>query len=84
MSIQKFRTPKGLKYLSALIDVTDKNNLLMQMQRLQNMHCAIWTEGVWALVDANNTETRFVISDHPVTVYNREVFPRKPTCENVH
>jgi hypothetical protein len=29
MSIQKFRTPKGLKYLSTLIDVTDKNHLLV-------------------------------------------------------
>jgi hypothetical protein len=75
MSIQKFRTPKGLKYLSTLIDVTDKNHLLIELQRLQNWHCAIWTESVWALVGANNTDANFIISDHPVTVYNREVFP---------
>lgn len=75
MSIQKFRTPKGLKYLSTLIDVTNKNSLLLEMQRLQNWHCAIWTESIWALVDANNTETKLIISDHPVTVYNREIFP---------
>lgn len=75
MSIQKFRTPKGLKYLASLIDVTNKNSLLLEMQRLQNWHCAIWTESIWALVDANDTETKFIISDHPVTVYNREVFP---------
>jgi hypothetical protein len=75
MSIQRFRTPKGLRYLATLIVTTDKNQLLFQMQRLQNLHCAIWTECVWALVDANNTRTKFLISDHPVTVYNREVFP---------
>jgi hypothetical protein len=45
------------------------------MQRLQNLHCAIWTECVWALVSADETQTKFIISDHPVTVYNREVFP---------
>ena len=75
MSVQKFRTPKGLKYLSALINVTDKNTLLIEMQRLQNMHCAIWTESVWALVDANSTPTKFLITDHPVTVYNRGHLP---------
>jgi Protein of unknown function (DUF4238) len=45
------------------------------MQALQNMHCAIWTESVWAIVDAKDTATKFIITDHPVTVYNREIFP---------
>jgi len=75
MSIQKFRTPKGLRYLSALIDESDKNALLLQMQRLQNMHCAIWTESVWAIAGADHTDTKFIVTDHPVTVYNREIFP---------
>jgi hypothetical protein len=75
MSIQKFRTPKGLRYLAAFLRATDKNRLLLEMQRLQNLHCAIWTECVWALVSADETQTKFIISDHPVTVYNRDVFP---------
>lgn len=75
MSIQKFRTPKGLHYLATFLHATDKNHLLIEMQRLQNLHCAIWTECVWALVDADETQTKFIISDHPVTVYNRDVFP---------
>ena len=75
MSIQKFRTPKGLRYLAAFVRTTDKNRLLIEMQRLQNLHCAIWTECVWALVSADETQTKFIISDHPVTVFNREVFP---------
>ena len=80
MSVQKFRTPKGLKYLSSLINVTDKNRRLFELQRLQNMHCAIWTESVWSLVDASNTRTKFLVSDHPVTVYNRETFPDSEQC----
>jgi hypothetical protein len=27
------------------------------------------------LVSADETQTKFIISDHPVTVYNRDVFP---------
>jgi hypothetical protein len=75
MSVQKFRTPKGLRYLSALIQESDKNQLLIELQRLQNLHSAIWTEGVWATASADDTETKFIVTDHPVTVYNREIFP---------
>jgi hypothetical protein len=75
MSIQKFRTPKGLRYLATIARAPNKNRLLLEMQRLQNLHCAIWTECVWALVSADDTQTKFILSDHPVTVYNREVFP---------
>jgi hypothetical protein len=75
MSIQKFRTPKGLRYLAVFARALDKNRLLIEMQRLHNLHCAIWTECVWALVSADETRTKFIISDHPVTVNNREIFP---------
>jgi hypothetical protein len=80
MSVQRFRTPKGLRYLSRILRTTDKNHLLLQMQTLQNMHCAIWTEGVWAFIDANTTATKFLVSDHPVTLYNREAFPESKMC----
>lgn len=75
MSVQKFRTPKGLRYLSALIRQSDKNRLLVELQVLQNLHCALWTECVWAIASADETETKFIVTDHPVTVYNRDVFP---------
>jgi hypothetical protein len=75
MSTQKFRTPKGLRYLGTLVRATDKNRLLIELQKLQNLHCAIWTECVWATVSAEDTQTKFIVSDHPVTVYNRDVFP---------
>ena len=41
MSIQKFRTPKGLRYLATITHASDKNRLLLEMQRLQSLHCAI-------------------------------------------
>jgi Protein of unknown function (DUF4238) len=75
MSVQKFRTPKGLRYLSSLIRKADKNELLIQIQQLQNLHCALWTECVWAIASADHTDAKFIVTDHPVTVYNREIFP---------
>lgn len=75
MSIQKFRTPKGLFYLSELTNLRDKNNVLLAMQRIQNLHCAIWTEAVWSIADATDSATKFILSDHPVTVYNEDCFP---------
>jgi len=75
MSVQKFRTPKGLRYLSTLLRDSNKNRLLIELQRFQNLHCAIWTECVWSIACSDNTATKFIVTDHPVTVYNREIFP---------
>jgi Protein of unknown function (DUF4238) len=80
MSVQKLRTPKGLAYVAGLAKTADKNEALVAMQKLQNLYCSIWGEAVWALVDANTTSTKFLISDHPVTVYNRDCFPASKWC----
>jgi len=82
MSVQKLRTPKGLAQLSAMIRMDDANSVLLEMQRLQNIYCAIWTEAVWSLVDATVTQTKFILSDHPVTVYNRDCFPNSEWCRD--
>ncbi len=80
MSIQKLRTPKGLGYLSNKASLRDKNAILFAMQKYQQLHCAIWTEAVWAIVDASESSTKFIISDHPVTVYNEDCFPASDFC----
>jgi len=80
MSLQKLRTPKGLGYLASMVGSADKNIALAAMQQFQALHCVSWTEGVWALLDANRSETKFIISDHPVTVYNRDCFPASARC----
>ena len=81
MSVQKLRTPKGLDYLKSLQKNSDKNFVLMAMQRFRDLHCSIWAETVWAIVDASASSARFIISDHPVTVYNRECFPSSRHCK---
>lgn len=80
MSTQKLRTPKGLAYLGDTANLNDKNLVLLEMQRLQQMFCALWTECIWSIADASKAETKFIMSDHPVTVYNKECFPASKWC----
>lgn len=76
MSVQKLRTPKALEWLSNEFSAENRNLLLHGMIRLKQLHCAIWSECVWLIADASNSETKFIISDHPVTVYNRACGPQ--------
>jgi hypothetical protein len=80
MSIQKLRTPKGLAYLSRITRLNDKNAVLFKMQQLQQMFCVLWTESVWSIADASSSDTKFIVSDHPVTVYNKKCFPASEWC----
>ncbi len=80
MSVQKLRTPKGLGWLSKLPGGLDRNQRLMMVQELQQLYCATWTECVWQIAEATNSSTKFIISDHPVTVYNRGCFPGSVYC----
>ena len=81
MSVQKLRTPKGLGWLKRDSGNRDKNNLLILLQDLQNIFCTIWSECVWQIADASESKTKFIISDHPVVVYNRECFAGSKTCQ---
>ncbi|PTE21512.1 hypothetical protein C5F48_11865 [Cereibacter changlensis JA139] len=80
MSVQKLRTPKGLAWLRKTFKTRDRNSTLTQLQRLQNLFCAIWGEAVWQIADATHSATKFIISDHPVVTYNRECFPGSRWC----
>lgn len=81
MSIQKLRTPKGLGWLSNNVrGGKGRNGRLLLLQNIQNMYCAIWTECIWQIADATQSATKFIISDHPVTVYNRRCFSGSSYC----
>ena len=82
MSTQKLRTPKGLLSLSRKIGSDSKDTILQQMLALRQLHCAIWTECVWLIADASQSSTKFIVSDHPVTVYNRACGPSSQWCKN--
>lgn len=80
LSVQKLRTPKGLAYLTSLLQLDDPNLPLLTLQQLEEMYCAIWTDAVWQIADASQSPTKFIISDHPVTVYNRACPPLSKYC----
>lgn len=81
MSTQKLRTPKGLRYLASLVRSPTRNGVLMALQHLQHLHAAIWTECIWCIADASRSPTKFIVTDHPVTVYNRDCFPLSEWCK---
>ncbi len=82
MSIQKLRTPKGLQFLAEVTRQTDKNLVLLQLQKLQQLYCATWSECVWSIADASDSAVKFLVSDHPVTVYNQACFPSSIWCRH--
>jgi len=82
MSAQKLRTPKGIEWLSNQIRANNRENILRVMVSLSQLHCAIWMECVWLIADASKSKTKFIISDHPVAVYNRECGSRSQWCRN--
>ncbi len=94
MSTQKLRTPKGLGWLKGLASAwprppgfewiprfpQDREVLLEVMMHLRGLFAAIWTECIWLIASAENSPTKFIVSDHPVTVYNRRCGPRSRWC----
>ncbi len=80
LSTQKLRTPKGLNFLGNKVRSNNKNIILNKMIELQGIYGATWAECVWQIADAYNSNTKFIISDHPVTVYNRKCPPGSDLC----
>lgn len=80
MSAQKLRTPKGLDWLAEQLGTEKPNEILHGMVELRTLYTAIWAECVWQVADASNSNTKFIVSDHPVTVYNRTCGPRHTWC----
>lgn len=77
---QKIRTPKGLDWLQAQYPALTQNDLMFEMQGIRSMHCTIWAEGVREIVSAEDSEIKFIISDHPVTIFNHAVPPTAALC----
>lgn len=80
MSTQKLRTPKGLGLLALKTKTSERDGILRRMLQLRYLYSAIWTEAVWLIADASRSNTKFIISDHPVTVYNRACPPDSEWC----
>jgi hypothetical protein len=80
IDIQKIRTPKGLDWLKAQYPTLTQNELMFEMQGIRMLHCTIWAEGVREIVSAEDADVKFIISDHPVTIYNHAAPPEAREC----
>lgn len=75
---QKLRTPKGLAWLRAQYPSLTQNELMQEMQGIRMMNCTIWSQGVREIVSAEASDVKFLVTDHPVTVYNSALPPNDP------
>ena len=80
MAAQKLRTPKGLDWIRSCYGALDQIGLMEEMQALRLMHCTMWAEGVREVVSAADSDVKFIVTDHPVTVYNAQINPASPDC----
>ncbi len=76
MSTQKLRTPKGLDWLATQTKASNQQETLQHMTAYRSLYSAIWSECIWQIADASKSNTKFILSDHPITVYNRQCGPR--------
>lgn len=85
LDIQKLRTPKGLAWLrlqypeigrlGEMLPGVAQNQLMFEMQGIRMLNVTTWTTGVREIVSAERAGTKFILSDHPVTVYNHAIPP---------
>lgn len=80
LDAQKIRTPKGLDWVKSKYPELTQLQLMIEMQSLRTMHSTLWTEGVRELVSAENSDVKFIISDHPITIYNYACSPNSELC----
>lgn len=81
MDVQKLRTPKGLDWILKHYKGLPQVALMTQMQALRQMHCTMWAEGVREIVSASKSTVKFLVSDHPVTIFHPNLGPYTSDCE---
>ncbi|MBW8778123.1 MAG: hypothetical protein JF585_02755 [Burkholderiales bacterium] len=80
LTSQLLRTPKGLDWIRSRYAPLDQVQLMVEMQALRFMHRTMWAEGVREMVSAEDSDVKFIVTDHPVTIYNAAAAPGTPRC----
>jgi hypothetical protein len=80
IDIQKLRTPKGLAWLKGQYPSLNQNELMREMLGIRLLHTTIWSQCVREVVSAEDSDVKFIITDHPVTIYNHALPPEAPEC----
>jgi hypothetical protein len=61
---------------------TEQNAVLATLSSVFQAYATMWSEGVWEIVRATKSPTKFIVTDDPVTFYCRVVFPSEWTYPN--
>ena len=59
----------GLDWIKSNYPLLDPQSLMYEMQSLRQMHITMWVEAVRKVASAEDSYIKFIVSDHPVTVY---------------
>jgi len=81
LDAQKLRTPKGLDWILKHYKGLPQLELMRQMQALRQMHATMWSECVREIVSAVKSSVKFMVSDHPVTIYHPKLPPDAAECQ---
>lgn len=81
LDAQKIRTPKGLDWIKSKYSGLTQLQLMLEMQQIRKMHCTMWIEAVREIVSAEDSDIKFLITDHPITIYNRDCTPNSDNCK---
>ena len=84
LDAQKLRTPKGLAWIDIRYPNLTHMDLMVEMQHLRSMHCTMWVECVREIVSAEQSDVKFIMTDHPVTAYNAACAPESSMCQYPH
>ncbi|PMQ06543.1 hypothetical protein DyAD56_03540 [Dyella sp. AD56] len=75
LSAQLFRTPRGLHVLQGLVNAKSHQDTLEILGRFWRLYQTIWSESVWEVLSCPDSPTKFIVSDCPVSMYNKEIYP---------
>jgi hypothetical protein len=81
LDAQKLRTPKGLDWIKSKYPNLTQLDVMIEMQALRRMHCTMWYESVREIVSAEQSDVKFIVTDHPVTIYNAAFPPSSLACK---
>ena len=82
LDAQKLRTPKGLQWIKGHFWNLNQNELMTEMLSLRNSNCVMWSEAIREVVSAEKSSVKFILTDHPVTVFNIACPPNHPFNTN--
>ena len=82
LDAQKIRTPKGLDWIKTKYPRLTQLQLMLEMQQIRQMHCTMWVEAVREIVSAEDSDIKFIVTDHPVTIYNPACPPESVHCKH--